>query len=173
MKRGVKPMPTVLKDLHGTARLDRFNPDEPKPEGDLDENPTDCPEHFTPEMRAIWEYALQHAPPGLLKRLDASVLEIWVVAHSIHRTATKMLRGLLIRTPNSDYPVQSPILPVINRQAMVMIKAAEQLGFTPTARPRIVATTGGAQGENLQRRGAASTDESLDSYLANAPRAIH
>jgi Phage terminase, small subunit len=34
----------------------------------------------------------------------------------------------------------SPYLPVVNKQAQIMLKAAEQLGFTPTARSRVQIT---------------------------------
>ena len=45
--------------------------------------------------------------------------------------------GILTKTPNTGQPMQSPYLPVVNRQAHIMLKAAEQLGFTPAARSRV------------------------------------
>ena len=45
--------------------------------------------------------------------------------------------GMLTKAPNTGQPMQSPYLPVVNRQAHIMLKAAEQLGFTPAARSRV------------------------------------
>jgi phage terminase small subunit len=45
--------------------------------------------------------------------------------------------GMLTKAPNTGLPIQSPYLPIVNKQAAIMLKAAEQLGFTPVARSRI------------------------------------
>lgn len=86
-----------------------------------------------------WCYAIEHAPAGLLKKLDRTVLMIWVVAEDLHRQAAEKLAkfGLLTQAPNSGMPMQSPFLPILNKQAQIMLKAAEQLGFTPASRSRI------------------------------------
>ncbi|MEP7367815.1 MAG: phage terminase small subunit P27 family [Acidobacteriota bacterium] len=90
-------------------------------------------------QRAGWRYAIEHAPAGLLKRLDRSVLTAWVVAEDLHRKASEMLEkhGLLIKAPNTGLPIQSPYLPVVNRQAGILLKAVEQLGFSPASRSRV------------------------------------
>ena len=86
-----------------------------------------------------WAYAIENAPDGLLKKLDRSILVAWVVAEDLHRQASMMLEkfGILTKTPNTGQPMQSPYLPIVNRQAFIMLKAAEQLGFTPAARSRV------------------------------------
>ena len=45
--------------------------------------------------------------------------------------------NLIVKAPPGA-PIQNPYLPIVNRQALVMLKAASELGFTPAARPRIV-----------------------------------
>lgn len=175
--RGRKPKPTVLKDLHGSE--EPRNPFEPIPEGNLTDAPSNCPEHFNAEQRAAWEYAVEHSPPGMLKRIDAPVLEAWVTAHCLHRQATAQLnraRSPLIRQGEQIIP--SPWLSIVNKQAQIMTKIASELGFTPVSRPRILA--GGipaGAAENLSRpgNGRDAPQESIESYLANAPRptAIH
>jgi phage terminase small subunit len=170
--RGRKPKPTVLKDLHGSE--EPRNPVEPIPEGNMTDDPsTGCPGHFNDEQREAWMYALRHSPPGLLKHIDAAALEAWVVAHCLHRRATReqQNRGLLIRQGPQIIP--SPLLGIINRQAVIMLRAASELGFTPVSRPRIFAA-GPAIGESLSSRsnGRAkdAPQQSLADYLANAPR---
>jgi P27 family predicted phage terminase small subunit len=133
--RGRKPVPTYLKVIRGNPGKRPLNEHEPKPIGDLNEPPT----WMSKSQRAGWRYAIQHAPPGLLKKLDRSVLTAWVVAEDLHRKASEMLEqhGLLIKAPNSGLPIQSPYLPVVNRQASIMLKAVEQLGFSPASRSRV------------------------------------
>jgi P27 family predicted phage terminase small subunit len=133
--RGRKPIPTHLKILRGNPGKRRLNSDEPIPEGDL----KDPPNWLSESQKAGWNYAIEHAPKGLLKKLDCSALVAWVVAQDMHRQATEMVarHGLLIRAPATGVPIQSPYVPIINRQAGIMLKAAEQLGFTPVARSRV------------------------------------
>ena len=42
---------------------------------------------FDDDQRAIWEEAVRNAPPGMLRRLDSSVLEVWTIAVSLQRRA--------------------------------------------------------------------------------------
>jgi len=132
---GRKPKPTALKVVQGTFRKDRANEREPKPSGDL----SDAPEHFSEAQRAAWQYAIEHAPKGLLKKLDLSVLEIWVTACIFHREAAQKVAqtGQVIKSP-SGYPVMNPYLANMNKQAQIMLKAAAEMGFTPASRSRIV-----------------------------------
>jgi phage terminase small subunit len=46
------------------------------------------PPDYMPEGgKAAWRYALECAPPHLLKKLDMSVLEIWACAADLYRKA--------------------------------------------------------------------------------------
>jgi phage terminase small subunit len=169
--QGRKPVPTMLNELHGRPNKGRKpNKTEPKPTGNL----SDAPDFFSSDQKIGWDYALSCAPPGLLKRLDRGALVAWVVAEDLHRQATvaqNRLGQLLVRTPNTQQLVQSPYLPVINRQALIMLKAASELGFTPVSRPRIF---GGASppGEGLygdQIPKGQQQQASLDDFLASDP----
>jgi P27 family predicted phage terminase small subunit len=42
----------------------------------------------------------------------------------------------VVKTSNGN-AVQNPFLPIMNKQAMIMLRAAEQIGFTPASRTRI------------------------------------
>jgi P27 family predicted phage terminase small subunit len=178
--RGRKPTPTPLKELHGSNKP--TNPNEPVPEGALTDAPElDCPEHFSDEQRAVWLQAIENSPPGMLKRVDAVALECWVVAHVLHRQAVRAQSrtSLLHRQGGQNsLPVQSPLIGLINKQALIMAKYAAELGFTPVSRPRIMAGAVPATGRNdnlTANSGRDAPHESIEAYLANAPRpsAIH
>jgi P27 family predicted phage terminase small subunit len=135
MAMGRPPVPTHLKLIRGNPGKRKINKNEPKPVGDLKEPPA----HFDDELKAVWNYAIENAPPGLLKRIDSSVLETWCIAHVLHRKAVAEVRrhGLLVKPPKSDVPIQSPYLPVVNKQAFIMLRAVDHLGFSPASRTRI------------------------------------
>lgn len=133
--RGAKPKPTHLKLIEGNPGKRKLNRSEPKPKGAL----KDAPDWLTDEQKAGWDYAIEHAPNGLLKKLDQSALIVWVVAENLHRQATIAVGkfGLITKSPTKGEPMQNPYLPIINRQAQIMIKAAAELGFTPSSRSRV------------------------------------
>jgi P27 family predicted phage terminase small subunit len=141
--RGRKPVPTLLRELHGNPRKVAMQRQEPRPDGDLSE----APDWLSAGQLENWTYALTNSPPGLLKRIDRGALLAWVVAEDLHRqAATAQAKvGLLVRiktkaTADKDdpgVPTASPYINIINQQAKVMLKAASELGFTPVSRPRI------------------------------------
>jgi P27 family predicted phage terminase small subunit len=133
--RGRKPKPTYLAVLDGGASHSRKpNPDEPIPDGDLDAPPEDLP----PRQIAIWQYAIKNAPPGMLKLIDRSVFAAWVAAvDTFERARTNVDKyGLLVKTPSGAW-IQNPYLPIQNKQGALIKQYAAELGFSPTARPRV------------------------------------
>lgn len=148
MTRGRKPKPTHLKLVNGNPGKRPLNTSEPVAEGDLET----APDWMTESQKAGWAYAIKHAPIGVLKRIDRAVLAIWVVAEDLHREATLKVSqfGMLTKAPKTDLPMQSPYLPIINRQAEIMLRAAAELGFTPSARTRLNA--GDGDGESRGNR---------------------
>lgn len=142
---GPHPKPTMLKVIRGNPGHQKLNKREPKPVGNL----KDAPVHFDPELRAVWEYAITHAPAGLLKMIDSSVLEAWCIAHVLHRRAIDQMNktgGMLVKAPNTGFAIQSPYLAVVNKQALIMLRAVDHLGFSPASRSRIMMGEGPAAG---------------------------
>jgi P27 family predicted phage terminase small subunit len=135
MAIGRPPIPTHLKVIRGNPGKRKLNASEPKPVGDL----KDAPTHFDEELREVWQYAIDNAPQGLLKKIDSAVLETWCTAHVLHRRAVAEVRkyGMLVKPPKSEVPVQSPYLPIVNKQAFIMLRAVDHLGFSPASRTRI------------------------------------
>jgi phage terminase small subunit len=139
---GRRPKPTQLHRLHGTFHTGKHGRDranEPIAEGDLYR----APPGLTPSQQANWRYAIAHAPKHLVKKIDRAMLKIWVVAEDRHDTANQMQARLdaetelklLIRGPLGLLP--SPYFDMMDKAAKTMFRAAQELGFSPAARPRL------------------------------------
>ncbi len=133
---GRKPLPTTVKKIKGTLQKCRVNQREPKPEGDL----VEPPDYMSEGAKAAWKFAIENSPPHLLKLLDMSVLETWACAADLYRKAQAGINktGLLMKSPNTGVPMQSPYLAIANKQAQIMTKAATEMGFTPASRSRVI-----------------------------------
>lgn len=133
-----RPTPTMLKIIRGNPGCRPINKAEPRPVGDLKEPPA----WMDPLMQEAWNYAIENAPPGLLKRLDAGALATWVAAHVTFQIAVMEVRkgGLLTRASKKEGAgiIQNPFLAIQNKQAIIMLRAASEMGFTPSSRSRIM-----------------------------------
>ena len=148
---GRPPMPSHLKIIRNSRSKKKPSVYEPQPTGDLKEPPA----HFDAELLDVWQYAIQNAPRGLLKRIDSSVLETWCTAHVLHRQALAEVRkvGLLVKAPNTGLPIQSPFLPIVNKQALIMLRAVDHLGFSPASRTRNWPAAGSAAASTISAPG--------------------
>jgi P27 family predicted phage terminase small subunit len=99
----------------------------------------DPPEWLTAEQKTEWAYTLENAPREILRRIDKAVLAGFIVAEDTHRKACVAMAQsqLLVKSPKQELPMQNPYLAIINRQMVLMIRAASELGFTPCSRARI------------------------------------
>jgi P27 family predicted phage terminase small subunit len=163
-KRGPKKIPTVLKELHGNPGKRALPVDEPDGVGDLWAPPA----WFDDEQRDQWNYAIDHAPPGLLTGTDREVLVVWVVACVEHAKAAQEVRKLgQVVTTKDGNAIQNPFLPIVNRQALIMLKAGSEMGFSPAARASL-GSAAPAFGDGPGRRRIRGESE-LDRYLALKP----
>jgi P27 family predicted phage terminase small subunit len=134
--RGDKPKPTALKILRMTAKKAE------KLIGKITPTPgplVEPPDWLTADQKADWVYAIENAPRDVLRRIDKAVLAGFIVAQDTHRKAVVALQQsqLLVKTPKQALPMQNPYLPIVNRQMVLLMRAASELGFTPCARARI------------------------------------
>ena len=131
---GRLPKPTALKILNGKPGHNKL-PNNPEAEGDI----TTAPEHLSEAQRAGWDYAVAHAPLSLLKLIDRATLTAFVVAEDLHRQATIAIEkeGLIVEHPGSGNPIENPHLTVITKQATILLRAAAEMGFTPSSRSRV------------------------------------
>jgi P27 family predicted phage terminase small subunit len=142
--KGRKPIPTVVHEARGTVNVTRHRAGraaEPKPSGNLGLEP---PDYLTAEQKEGWRHAMTYAPPGLLKQVDRGALVVWVIAEDDLRLANLAQARLntstslpMLTKDKNDQAMVSPYQHVKKNAALLMLKAASELGFTPASRPRI------------------------------------
>lgn len=123
-----------MKVLNGNPGKRPLNKNEPLPAGEL----IDPPDHLSDPQKEAWRYAVENAPRGLMKLLDQSVLETWCVAQVLHRAANDQVTryGMIVKTPTGAW-IQNPYLSILNKQALIMLKASGEMGFTPASRTKV------------------------------------
>ncbi len=128
---GPRKMPTHLRLLHGVPDHRPLPVDEPLGVGVL----RAPPDWFDEEQNAQWHCAIENAPPGLLTATDREVLVVWTVASVEHARAAQEVRklGAIVKTKDGN-AIQNPFLPVVNRQAVIMMRAGGEMGFSPASR---------------------------------------
>ena len=136
--RGRKPKPTWLKVVAGNPGHRALNDNEPQPVGELRDPPAWWKGDKFEVHREIWNDAIRDAPLGLLRALDQHTLIVYVQAAALHREASIRVSetGSLVKA-STGYPMQNPALAIVNKQAAIMLKAAGEMGFTPSARSRV------------------------------------
>jgi hypothetical protein len=112
-----------------------------------------CPQVVERNERArdYWAMYLAHAAPGHLTPLDAPLLARLVMALAYADEANEKIEvtGLLVKAPNTGLPIQSPYLPVLNRQTDIARKLAAELALPPAQRNRVGAHGLGDAGASL------------------------
>ena len=126
------------KKLRGTLRKDR---DGAKPDDVVASGQIQMPDDLTPDEVAVWEHAVEAAPPNLLAAIDRSVLRTWVAATCMANTAAATLarEGLDIIAPN-NYRQKHPQFDIWKVATATQAKASQQLGFDPLSRSKVKAT---------------------------------
>lgn len=127
---GRRPKSAYLKVMLGTPQRDRVNYAEPMPATNIED---DGPDWFTAQQKAEWKFVKAAAPAGLLKQLDRSMLESWVIIDDICRRAAIGLA----QTPNLRTKKAETCLTVLRHFTPLKRSLATELGFSPAARPRI------------------------------------
>lgn len=163
-KRGSAKQPTVLRRLHGNPSEKPMPVDEPEGVGDLWAPPI----WFDDEQRERWHYALDHAPPGLLTGTDRETLVVWCVACCEHAKAAAEVRktGQVVQTKAGNVII-NPYVSVMNRQALIMLKAGGEMGFSPSARASLGSR--GPEFPNEPPAGGGRIKGGLAGYLALKP----
>ena len=142
---GPAPKPTVLKIIEGNRNKRALPKNEPRPRGDL--KAARPPANLTDAQAEVWRYTLDNCPPGLLTNVDRELLIAWCEASELHARATRLQAAKdeqaraeggeeLLAKVKGGY-MMSPYLPIINRQAVLLLQLSGALGFSPSARTRI------------------------------------
>lgn len=134
--RGRKPIPTVLKVLRGNPGQRKLNDHEPQHASLSTDDP---PELTDPVALAEWRRVaplLSDARQVLV--VDRAVLVGYCQKFgqwlALEEEAAK--HAFIIKAP-SGYPIPNPALCMANTAFGLMLKAAAELGITPSSRSRV------------------------------------
>ena len=132
---GRKPLPTHLKLVKGTARVDRNNPNELKPPLVVPEPPPHLDEREKAKFASMAEMLARH---GVMTELDSGVIARYatVWCRWLDAEAEIKRRGPVVKT-TSDNIIQNPFLAVANRCMGQMAQIESEFGLTPSSRSRI------------------------------------
>ncbi len=144
--RGRKPTPTHLKLVTGNPGRRPLNKAEAKAPP---ARTMKVPAHLGADAIAEWDrIAADLIRSGLITALDTSALAAycgavgrWVQAERILFKAAEadpMFEGLVIRTTSGNV-VMNPLVGIRNKAQADVLKAAAELGITPSARSRVQA----------------------------------
>jgi P27 family predicted phage terminase small subunit len=140
--RGRKPKPTALKVLEGNPGKRPLNASEPVYDGALG----DPPAHLTPDQCVIWRNVLREAAKGLLKTVDEAVVAQYCISYDILQKCNAsmaahggpVVHSTVVRDGIELQEVSvAPEVQVIQKQHVVLVRAASEMGFTPSSRSRL------------------------------------
>lgn len=143
MAAGRKPKPTIQKILAGNPGKRPLNMNEPKPEG----VPT-CPSVLDATAKREWtRISRELIAVGLLTSVDRAMLAAYCDAYSRWSQATEELnelrrtkgKSVLVVGTKTGYPMQNPLIGIINTAADQMRKFGAELGLSPSSRTRLAA----------------------------------
>ena len=141
--KGRKPKPTHLKVVTGNPGNRPLNEKEPQPASNRPLPPT----HLNKEARTEWRRVapLLHAI-GVLTLLDRAALAVycqaygrWVRAEeALEKMAEKepATQALMMKTKAGNL-IQNPLVGTANKAMESLLRAAAELGMTPSVRSRI------------------------------------
>jgi P27 family predicted phage terminase small subunit len=98
----------------------------------------DCPAQLAPVARQEWDRIVGELTRlGVLSTFDRAALAAYCTAYALWLEAAEMVQkhGAMLKSPKG-FPIQSPYLSTLNRQAEIMIRIASEFGFTPASRSR-------------------------------------
>ncbi len=99
----------------------------------------ECPPELGPIARQEWDRMVGELTIlGVLSSFDRGPLAAYCIAYALWIEAIEMVQkhGAMIKSPKG-FPIQSPYLSTLNRQAEIMLRIASEFGFTPASRSRI------------------------------------
>lgn len=133
MPRGRPPKPTKLHVLDGNPSRKKLNENELEPIALANR-----PAHLNGVAIKEWERALAAMPPGFYTEADVPLLAIYAQAWQLYRDATITIeREGITDVGSQGQSVAHPAIAIMNKQAEILLKAADRLGMSPTARARL------------------------------------
>lgn len=136
-RSGPRTKPKAIKELAGTLRPDRVNPDEPSPTA-LDKVPP-CPRHIKGEARKQWRRTAKVlVATGVLTQGDLPALEMFCTLYARWKDAQGKLDefGVMLRNKDGWFE-PSPYLRVVEDCLKQMRGYMVEFGITPSSRSRV------------------------------------
>lgn len=134
MARGRHRKPTALHVVQGTARPDRTNPAEPRPELAI----PPCPPTLTGEARAEWDrVTVELHQLGLLGRIDMALLAVYCQTWAEYLEACEQLTGGRSVIQGVKGPVRNPWAILRKQAAETLLKVAPHFGLSAATRARL------------------------------------
>jgi P27 family predicted phage terminase small subunit len=133
---GLVLYPTSVKKRKKTSKAERLAPE--------------CPPELGPAARAEWHRLVPElARLNHITQLDRGPLAIYCMAYALWAEAAEFIQkyGTMVKTPKG-YPVQSPYVAILNRQAETMMRIASEFGFTPACRDKLGVEEPASNSEN-------------------------
>jgi P27 family predicted phage terminase small subunit len=133
--RGRRPKPTRMKVLTGNPGKRPLNEHEPRPDPVV----PDCPAELGLAAQREWARLVgKLSSLNMVTELDRAALATYCGAYALWAEATEAIQkfGTMVKSP-TGYPMQSPYISIVNRQAELMMRIASEFGFTPASRSRI------------------------------------
>ena len=141
MPAGRPPKPTALKAISGNPGKRPLNNNEPKPSGI-----PSCPAFLDSSAKKEWKRVSKELIEiGILTSVDRSILASYCDAYSRWAQATEELnelrkakgKSVLVVGTKTGYPMQNPLIGIINTAADQMRKFGAELGLSPSSRTRL------------------------------------
>ncbi|QDP22734.2 MULTISPECIES: phage terminase small subunit P27 family [Bradyrhizobium] len=101
----------------------------------------ECPPQLSPIARQEWiRITAELSKLNLVTHLDRGALATYCGAYALWAEAMEQIQkyGMMVKSP-TGYPIQSPYLAIVNRQAEIMMRVSSEFGFTPASRSRLSA----------------------------------
>ena len=136
--RGRKPTPDHIKELRGTDRPDRMNPDQPTAGVEALQF---IPEELSEPARKYWkDVRVRLIESGMANNLDREALIILCEQWCTMLLATEEVRKYGMVRPsakNADVYVRNPYITIMNQTSDRVMKILSEFGMTPTSRQRL------------------------------------
>nr|DAG47839.1 MAG TPA: terminase small subunit [Bacteriophage sp.] len=129
---GRKALPTEVKRLKGTLQPCRTNAREPQIEGEVGEPP----EYLSDRAKEIWANVVSWLPKEVLKPTDRAILETYCNMCALREVLQDRVNkfGAVSATKNE---ISAAFNALVKCNADI-VKAASELGLTPSARSKVV-----------------------------------
>jgi len=138
--RGVKPLPTAVKQLRGTIEKSRTLSNEMVVS--INHEIPQAPEDLNNEAKKLWqEVCTELKNNGILANVDLGLVEAYCTELATYKEAIRQIKKTspLIKSP-SGYPMVSPWQTIRRQSLKAAMDLGQLFGVTPSARTRIGAT---------------------------------